>query len=55
MNKKELLAKLEDEIQRLKDYFQSIPENEYLERGITLGKINGLLTAKLYAIDLEEK
>ena len=55
MNKKKLLAKLEEEIQKLNAYLELIPDNEYLERGVTLGKINGLLTAKLYAIDLEEK
>ena len=54
MNKKELLAKIEKEINALENYLNLIPVNQYLERGITLGKINGLLTAKLYAIDLEE-
>lgn len=55
MNKKKLLAKLEEEIQKSNTYLDSIPDNEYLERGITLGKINGLLIAKLYVLDLEDK
>lgn len=54
MTTKELLAKLEDEINKLNSNLSSIPEDDYLERCITLGKINGLLTAKLIACNLEE-
>ena len=54
MSKKECLRKIQNEIDRLNQYLLEIPGDEYLEKGITLGKINGLLTAKLYVIDLEE-
>ena len=54
MNNKECLIKIQNEIDRLNQYLLEIPGDDYLEKGITLGKINGLLTAKLYVIDLED-
>lgn len=54
MNKK-LLAKLEKEIQKLNTYLESIPDSDHIDICITLGRINGLLTAKLYALELEDE
>ena len=54
MNKKEYLDLLQKRINELNEYLEKIPTDEYVEKAITLGKINGLLTAKIHAIDLEK-
>ena len=55
MNKKVLIATLQREVKDLEIYYDSISESDYVERGITLGKINAFLKAINYAYDLEEK
>ena len=55
MTKQELLNKIEEEIQKLDKEYGNIPENDYVNRGLCLGKINGLLTAKMYVIELQVK
>ena len=55
MNKKVLIATLQKEVKELEIYYDSIKESDYVERGITLGKINAFLKAINYIYDLEEK
>ena len=55
MTKQELLDKIQKDIEEAQKYLTKLDEKDYVERGITLGKINGLLTAKLYAHDLGRK
>lgn len=55
MTKQELLNKIQKEIDEAEEYLTKIDEKDYVEKGITLGKINGLLTAKLYVYNLEVK
>lgn len=44
---KELREKLHKEIDELNAKYETIPENEIVERANVLGKINGLLTASI--------
>ena len=55
MTKQELLDKIQKDIDKAQEYYDKLDEEDYVEKGITLGKINGLLTAKLYVHDLEVK
>lgn len=55
MNKQEVLDKIQNEINHEQNHLSEIDENDYVERGITLGRINGLLTAKLIVWNLEVK
>ena len=50
--KDNFFAILNFQIKQLEKEYEKISEKEYVERALCLGKINGLLTAKLYAIDL---
>lgn len=54
MNKKELIEILQKEVKELEVYYDSIPSTDYVERGITLGKINAFLKSINYIYDLEE-
>lgn len=54
MNKQSYLKKLDTEIKTQQDKYTHIPEHDYVERGITLGIIQGLLDAKMYALGLED-
>lgn len=55
MTKKELLNKIQKEINEKEEYLKTLNEdNDKVLIGITLGEINGLLTAKLYVYDLEK-
>ena len=47
MTMKELREKLHKEIDKLNAKYETIPENEIVERANVLGKINGLLTASI--------
>lgn len=47
MTMQELREKLQKEIDELKEKYNAVSENDYLEKGIILGKINGLLTASI--------
>ena len=53
MNKQTYLKKLDTEIKTQQDKYIHISEHDYVERGITLGIIHGLLDAKSYALSLE--
>lgn len=55
MTKQELLDKIQKEIDEAQEYLTKIDEEDYVDKGITLGKINGLLTAKLYVYELDVK
>ena len=55
MTKQELLDKIQKEIDEAEEYLTKVDDKDYVEKGITLGKINGLLTAKLYVYELEVK
>ena len=52
MDKKEYQKRLQEEIDSLKEQYNKLPENDYVERGSVLGKINGLLTAKILSYEL---
>ena len=52
MTKQEYLEKLQHRIDELNIYYNSLAENDYVEKGIILGKINGLLQAKVLAYDI---
>lgn len=54
MNKTEYMNKLDSEIAILKSRLEKCDENDYVEQAIILGRINGLLTAKLIVWDLGE-
>ena len=54
MNKTEYMNKLDNEIAILKEKLSKCEENDYVKQAIILGRINGLLTAKLIAWDLGE-
>ena len=45
MTMEELRIKLQKEIDSLKEKYETISENDYVERATILGKISGLLTA----------
>ena len=51
MSKEEILKKLDEEIEKEKEHLKNVDEKDYIEQGITLGKINGLLTAKLIVLN----
>ena len=53
MNKYEFRQRIQEEIETLEREYASIPECDYVERANVLGKINGLLTAKLISYNLE--
>ena len=55
MTKQELLNQIQKDIDELQEYLTKVDEKDYIEKGNILGKINGLLTAKLYVYDLEVK
>ena len=52
MTKEEYLEKLQFEISQLEVHLQELDDDDYVEKGITIGKINGLLNAKLLAYDI---
>lgn len=52
MTKEEYLEKLQNEISQLEVHLQELDDEDYIEKGITIGKINGLLFAKLLAYDI---
>ena len=54
MTKQDYLNLLQKQIDELDAYYEEIPENELIERAITLGKINSFLIAKLQALEIEE-
>lgn len=54
MTKQDYLNFLQKQIDELNSYYEEIPENELIERAITLGKINSFLIAKLHALEIEE-
>ena len=54
MNKQTYLKKLDPAIKEQQEKYTHLPENDYVERGITLGIIQGLLDAKMYALGLED-
>lgn len=47
MTMQELRAKINKEIEELNAKYETIPENDIVERANVLGKINGLLTASI--------
>lgn len=55
MTRKDFQEKLQLELSQLEVHLQELDEEDYVEKGITLGKINGILYAKLLAYDIEEK
>ena len=52
MTKEEYINKLQERINELEKYLTILEENDYVEKGIVLGKINGLLQAKVLAYDI---
>ena len=55
MNKNDYLDALQKKINTLEFQLSLLDEKDYVARGILLGEINGLYTAKLWTFDLEEK
>lgn len=55
MTKQELLNQIQKEIDEAEEYLTKVDDEDYVEKGIILGKINGLLTAKLYVWKLDIK
>ena len=55
MKKEELLKTLQEEIDKLNSQLDRLSPDEMGERISVLGKINGLLTAKLLVYDLVEE
>ena len=53
MNKQEYLDKLQERINELNAYYKILKEEDYVERGIVLGKIGALLEAKVLALDIK--
>jgi len=53
MTKKEFREKLQKEIDELYDYLKEVPEDDYVERGLTIGKINGMYNAKILSYDID--
>lgn len=53
MKRQEYLDLLLKEVDELQAKLALIPESEAFERASILGKINGLLFARLYAINLD--
>ena len=54
MKKETYLKLLQHEIDELNNHYAKVPESDTIERALTLGKINAYLTAKLFAIELED-
>jgi len=54
MTKQEYLNFLSKQIDELDAYLEKIPEDDSIEKAITLGKINSFLIAKLHALEIEE-
>ena len=52
MTKEEYMKKLQEYINELEKQLSLLEENDYVEKGIILGKINGLLQAKVLAYDI---
>lgn len=52
MNKKQLIDKIQSEINELKMKYEFM--DDLFDKANTLGKINGLLTAMLFIYELEE-
>ena len=53
MTKKEYRDRLQKEIDALYEHLKEVPENDYVERGITIGKINGMYNAKILSYDID--
>ena len=53
MTREEYIERLQEKIDEQYAYYDTLAEDDYVERGIVLGKINGLLCAKLLAHDIE--
>ena len=47
MTMQELRAKIQKQVDELNAKYETIPEDEIVERSAILGKINGLLTASI--------
>lgn len=45
INKDQLIKELEKEVEIEKVNYNFLEENDYVKRGISLGRVNGLLTA----------
>lgn len=54
MNKKEYLNFLQTRIDELSEYLEKIPNEDKIEKALTLGKINSFLVAKLYGLEIQE-
>lgn len=54
MRKETYLRLLQDKIDELNKYLARVPEEETIERALTLGKINSFLIARLYALELDD-
>ena len=55
MTKKELLERLDQEIAEAQKQYDFIKGGkDFVEQGILLGKINGFLHARRYALELED-
>lgn len=54
MTKLEYLNFLQKKVDELSDHLEKIPEDDVIEKALTLGKINSFLIAKLYALEIEE-
>lgn len=54
MKKETYLRLLQDKIDELNKYLARVPENEPIEKALTLGKINSFLIARLYALELDD-
>lgn len=54
MNKNDYLETLQKKINTLELQLGSLDEKDYVARGIMLGEINGLYTAKLLAFEIKE-
>lgn len=53
MTKKEYLKKLDEQVEELQAYYETIPAEDQIYRGHILGRINAYLIAKFYALELE--
>lgn len=54
MTKQAYLNFLQKKVDELDAYLEKIPEDDVIDKALTLGKINSFLIAKLYALEIEE-
>lgn len=50
--KQKILEKLQKEIDKENSKYATLTEKDYVGRGISLGRVNGLLTAKIIVQEL---